>query len=60
MRMFEPMTERTPPILPVLPARTEPEEALEEAAETPAEPKKPRLDPTRYGDWELNGKCIDF
>jgi len=18
------------------------------------------LDPTRYGDWELNGRCIDF
>lgn len=21
---------------------------------------KVRLDPTRYGDWELNGKCVDF
>ncbi len=21
---------------------------------------RPRLDPTRYGDWELNGKCVDF
>lgn len=20
----------------------------------------PRLDPTRYGDWERNGRCIDF
>ncbi|MBN8727372.1 MAG: DUF1674 domain-containing protein [Xanthomonadales bacterium] len=20
----------------------------------------PRLDPTRYGDWEKNGRCIDF
>ena len=19
-----------------------------------------RLDPTRYGDWERNGRCIDF
>jgi hypothetical protein len=19
-----------------------------------------RLEPTRYGDWELNGKCVDF
>ncbi|TAM43859.1 MAG: DUF1674 domain-containing protein [Burkholderiaceae bacterium] len=18
------------------------------------------LDPTRYGDWEMNGRCIDF
>ncbi|HWU76581.1 MAG TPA: DUF1674 domain-containing protein [Rhodanobacter sp.] len=33
----------------------------------PAEPtrqavveKRPALDPTRYGDWEKNGRCIDF
>ena len=24
----------------------------------PAE--RPALDPTRYGDWEKNGRCIDF
>jgi len=23
------------------------------------EPDKP-LDPTRFGDWEKNGRCIDF
>jgi len=23
-------------------------------------PEKLRLEPTRYGDWELNGKCVDF
>jgi hypothetical protein len=22
-------------------------------------PPKP-VDPTRYGDWEINGKCVDF
>ncbi|MHB1616409.1 MAG: DUF1674 domain-containing protein [Metallibacterium sp.] len=21
---------------------------------------RPPLDPTRYGDWEKNGRCIDF
>ncbi|NOX71001.1 MAG: DUF1674 domain-containing protein [Gammaproteobacteria bacterium] len=21
---------------------------------------RPGLDPTRYGDWEKNGRCIDF
>lgn len=21
---------------------------------------RPVLDPTRYGDWEKNGRCIDF
>lgn len=23
-------------------------------------PKTPKADPTRYGDWEKNGRCIDF
>jgi len=27
---------------------------------TKAEEPRPRLDPTRYGDWEKNGRCIDF
>ncbi|MGA7297128.1 MAG: DUF1674 domain-containing protein [Rhodanobacteraceae bacterium] len=26
----------------------------------PAAHKPKRLDPTRYGDWEKNGRCIDF
>lgn len=26
----------------------------------PEEDKPPRPDPTRYGDWEKNGRCIDF
>ena len=25
-----------------------------------AGPEKKRPDPTRYGDWEKNGRCIDF
>jgi hypothetical protein len=25
-----------------------------------APPSRPPLDPTRYGDWEKNGRCIDF
>lgn len=32
--------------------------AQDETAPTP-ESKSP-LDPTRYGDWEKNGRCIDF
>jgi hypothetical protein len=28
---------------------------IESQAETTARP-----DPTRYGDWEINGRCIDF
>lgn len=34
-------------------------------AETPAQPRKEiggrgGPDPTRYGDWEINGRCVDF
>ncbi len=25
-----------------------------------SEPPRKALDPTRYGDWEKNGRCIDF
>jgi hypothetical protein len=27
---------------------------------TDASDPAPRPDPTRYGDWERNGRCIDF
>ena len=31
------------------------------APEKPAEIGGPKgLDPVRYGDWERNGKCVDF
>jgi hypothetical protein len=44
-----------------------PASAPAEAAVVPARPaegeagtKRPAPDPTRYGDWEKNGRCIDF
>ena len=51
---------------PVLPAaRPEPESAASPA--TDAVPPRPREiggpagpEPTRYGDWEKKGRCIDF
>lgn len=46
---------KTPVMDDDLPAKTE---AETEIAEQPTRP--PRLEPTRYGDWELNGKCVDF
>lgn len=61
------MIERTPPTL-LTPLNAEAQTAtadeaapidMVDAGEAPA-PKAPRLDPTRYGDWELNGKCVDF
>jgi len=29
-------------------------------AEESGEEEQPRPDPTRYGDWEKGGRCIDF
>ena len=43
-----------------------PEQTVEKPGKTQAEqPKevggrKDGLDPTRYGDWERKGRCIDF
>ena len=61
--MNQPETPNTPSTEPVAEHATEAATAAETEAneglgeETPA---RPRLDPTRYGDWELNGKCVDF
>jgi len=52
---------------PMIDPNPTPAPALPEASELPASPALPeefggkkRLEPTRYGDWELNGKCVDF
>jgi len=43
-------TTRKTPVVPDSPAR-----------DKPTEHGGPRgLEPTRYGDWERNGKCVDF
>lgn len=46
------------------------EEAKTEKAETEKKPQPPKMpkeiggptgpEPTRYGDWEKNGRCTDF
>lgn len=40
----------------------EPKAALpaNEIAATPERATRQELDPTRFGDWEKNGRCIDF
>ncbi len=30
------------------------------ASQSPEVGGREGLDPTRYGDWEMNGRCIDF
>ena len=43
------------------PSPTPPEPASEVAAPVPVEyGGRDGPDPTRYGDWEKNGRCIDF
>lgn len=39
-----------------IPGQTEIPPNLDAGEEIPARP----MDPTRYGDWEKNGRCIDF
>lgn len=41
---------------PASPPALEPQPAPRERAT----PEGDGLDPTRYGDWEKNGRCIDF
>lgn len=49
------------------PDPVEPQRPEAEAAPEPAPPAPPAeiggrkgLEPTRYGDWEKDGRCIDF
>jgi hypothetical protein len=49
------------------PAKPPPKPADSSAPPAPAKVERPveiggrnGPDPTRYGDWELNGRCIDF
>ena len=45
---------------PSTPTSPEPEQAVDEER-TPREIGGPKgLEPTRYGDWERNGRCYDF
>ncbi|HEX7111766.1 MAG TPA: DUF1674 domain-containing protein [Mizugakiibacter sp.] len=48
------------PVDSTRPAQAEPPSAPVPAAAPDAEQSRPRPDPTRYGDWEKNGRCIDF
>ena len=44
------------------PAPVEPEATRKPVVPPPdkAAAERPAPDPTRYGDWEKNGRCIDF
>ncbi len=38
----------------------EPTSPLDDGGRERPTPEGDALDPTRYGDWEKNGRCIDF
>lgn len=49
------------PVTPEVPPTSDPEATPELAAIAPRElGGPPGPDPTRYGDWEKAGRCIDF
>lgn len=53
------------PKIPSSPADSEPEQGVSnvpatQAPEATGHGGQEGPDPTRYGDWEKNGRCIDF
>ena len=48
----------------ITPDEEPPAESVEKAEDAPAKPReiggRKGPDPVRYGDWEKNGRCIDF
>lgn len=50
-----------PPAVPPAAQPSEPEPAPPPAHDKPREIGGPAgLEPTRYGDWERKGRCVDF
>lgn len=60
-RLTNTMSDTSDPIA-TTPASVEPETTAKPVDPLPdkAAQERPALDPTRYGDWEKNGRCIDF
>lgn len=48
-----------PAALPETPSDSPPD-TVEPSDQTPEHGGRDGPDPTRYGDWEKNGRCIDF
>ncbi|MFC3193866.1 DUF1674 domain-containing protein [Marinicella sediminis] len=56
------MTDNNSKQQPDNPPKNQGENASDATSSRPKEVggRKGGLDPTRYGDWEKNGRCIDF
>ena len=50
----------TDPLAPTQPAPTPAATDVPASVEPPVRKEPAAPDPTRYGDWEKNGRCIDF
>lgn len=65
---FEPKARKAAPAPVAVPVATMPPETTAAPAEEPGSPlpvreiggRKDGPEPTRYGDWEFKGRCIDF
>jgi hypothetical protein len=49
---------RNIPPVPPAPGAAAPQ--VDESAAKPGDKPAAKADPTRFGDWEKNGRCIDF
>jgi len=59
--MMTPHTSSAQPDTPSTPEAASLDQNTEELAEDAKEADQaPKPDPTRFGDWEKNGRCIDF
>ena len=54
------LTTPTPETLPETAVNDQQETAVPETVKVPEVGGRGGLDPVRYGDWEKNGRCIDF
>ena len=57
------MTEKKAPTDPEkqpVPPKAKTEDAATAINTIPESGGRDRLDPTRFGDWEKNGRCVDF
>ncbi len=54
------MTNSKSPSIPESKTPVEPEAAPQTEADEQTGTLAPKHDPTRYGDWEKGGRCIDF
>lgn len=56
----KPMTDTSPTPSDSRDAAPKPSATVPAGQKSEPRNEKPRLDPVRYGDWEKNGRCIDF